>query len=446
MSTWIIACFTENFIPVTGLSPLLDIGRLSDDVQVVTAGAMVATKPDGYYKYNFAGYDEAEDYAILADGGSSLDAAERYKDNGSAEAGISYILEDTDEAQGKLPTNEIMGSSTKSDKDDEIDAIKDVTDLLPNAGALTDIDAGVNNIEAKLPTNFIMGSSDQNDHDVDIDTILSRVDQSLSATESNIRGVDSDDLKDISDEIAALPTAAGIATVTAVAVWSKSLPGTFGAGEAGYILGTNLDALITSRATQAQILSDATPFPGANIDAAITTRTVPGDAMDLITDALDADALATTALAEFNTYLEVTAGHGAGSWQSATVSPSAVASAVWSEILPGAFGVGEAGYILGTNLDATVSSRSIPGDAMMLTTTALDAAADYVWDENIAGHLGGDKAGQHLEDADATADPAAVAVAVWDALAADHLIPDTMGYLMSTRSSGSPFDPAGLYP
>lgn len=34
----------------------------------------------------------------------------------------------------------------------------------------------------------------------------------------------------------------------------------------------NLDAAISTRATQAQILSDATPFAGANIDAAISTR------------------------------------------------------------------------------------------------------------------------------------------------------------------------------
>lgn len=34
----------------------------------------------------------------------------------------------------------------------------------------------------------------------------------------------------------------------------------------------NLDAAVSSRATQGDILSDATPFAGANIDAAISTR------------------------------------------------------------------------------------------------------------------------------------------------------------------------------
>jgi hypothetical protein len=51
--------------------------------------------------------------------------------------------------------------------------------------------------------------------------------------------------------------------------------------------------------------------------------------------------------------------HGTGAWD-ATVSPSTVATAVWSELVPAAFGAGSAGLILGTNLDVLVSSRSTP--------------------------------------------------------------------------------------
>jgi hypothetical protein len=40
------------------------------------------------------------------------------------------------------------------------------------------------------------------------------------------------------------------------------------------------------------------------------------------------------------------------------VLPSASATAAWSEPVPGAFGAGTAGFVLGTNLDATVSSRA----------------------------------------------------------------------------------------
>jgi len=42
----------------------------------------------------------------------------------------------------------------------------------------------------------------------------------------------------------------------------------------------NLDALVSSRATQGDILSDATPFPGANIDVAISSRATPDDSPD----------------------------------------------------------------------------------------------------------------------------------------------------------------------
>ena len=48
----------------------------------------------------------------------------------ASEAQIDAIETDTNEIQGKLPTNNLMGSSVKTDKDDEIDAIKAITDLL----------------------------------------------------------------------------------------------------------------------------------------------------------------------------------------------------------------------------------------------------------------------------------------------------------------------------
>ncbi len=58
----------------------------------------------------------------------------------------------------------------------------------------------------------------------------------------------------------------------------------------------DIDAAITSRATQADILSDATPFDGADIDAAISSRAAPGAAMDLVAGAVDAAAIATDAI------------------------------------------------------------------------------------------------------------------------------------------------------
>ena len=139
-------------------------------------------------------------------------------------------------------------------------------------------------------------------------------------------------------------------------------------------------------------------------------------------------------------------------------------AAVWGEALPGAFGAGEAGYILGTNLDALISTRSSHSaadvDTQLSGTHGASSwegytpavIADAVWDEDATEHLGGDKAGQYLVDAGATADPAAIADAVWDELSADHVTADTMGaimtalYALTDPSHAGPFDPLDAYP
>lgn len=275
----------------------------------------------------------------------------------------------------------------------------------------------------------------------------------LDATISS-RAAPGDAMDLVADAVDAAALASSAVAEIVSGVWGASLPGTFGAGEAGYILGTNLDAQVSTRsshsasdvdtqlsgshgagswegataaATAAAVWSEALPgaygageagkLVGDYLDAAVSSRAAPGDAMDLITDALDAAALATSALAELNTYLEVTAGHGAGSW--AGSSASTVAAAVWAEALPGAYGVGEAGRILGDNLDAQVSTRSIPGDAMDLITDALDSTslagtavseiANGVWVEPVPGSFGAGQAGKVLGDyLDATVSSRAV--------------------------------------
>jgi len=55
------------------------------------------------------------------------------------------------------------------DVDTVVDAIQVVTDNLPNSGALTDIDTGINNIEAKLPAGTI-SDFDYTTDAVDVDT------------------------------------------------------------------------------------------------------------------------------------------------------------------------------------------------------------------------------------------------------------------------------------
>ncbi|MDF1592579.1 MAG: hypothetical protein P1P89_13775 [Desulfobacterales bacterium] len=73
----IIAYFANNGTPAEGLSPVIDGYRVGDGVQVIAAQAM-AEIGGGFYKYDFAGYDTAEDYGFVCDGGASLMGAERY--------------------------------------------------------------------------------------------------------------------------------------------------------------------------------------------------------------------------------------------------------------------------------------------------------------------------------------------------------------------------------
>jgi len=115
-------------------------------------------------------------------------------------------------------------------------------------------------------------------------------------------------------------------------IWDDPAPGTHPVGSAGQRIGVDLDATVSSRATQAQILSDATPFPGARIDAFVSTRAVPGDAMAL-TPAERATLVAQT----------------------------------WDEAVPGAHALGTAARVLGDNLDAKVSTRATPAQINLQT-------------------------------------------------------------------------------
>jgi hypothetical protein len=79
---FIISFFTENGIPKTGLSPIIDVWKVSDNSQVVTAQAM-SEIGGGFYKYNFAGYEKTQEYAVRSYGGASLPIAERYSYGGN---------------------------------------------------------------------------------------------------------------------------------------------------------------------------------------------------------------------------------------------------------------------------------------------------------------------------------------------------------------------------
>lgn len=301
--------------------------------------------------------------------------------------------------------------------------------------------------------------------------------------------------------------------------------------------GARIDAAISSRATQAQILSDATPFQGARIDAAISSRAVPSDVQAGLTaqgytvarapklDALDANvstratqaqilsdaipfagadvALTKTAAQAVDARLPVDpadesvqlTAHGVTQAAVAALnnmSPTQVSAAVWdaartAHAAAGSFGestrlnaaglqtdaateirdaiLSDGTRFAGANiarLDANVSSRAVSGDAMDLIAGAVDASAldvtavteiaGGVLDEALAGHLSAGTAGQALSRVDVAvstraapgatmglvndavdsatlATSAAVEIAgkVWDELLAGHASAGTAG-------------------
>ncbi len=73
----IVAFFTNNSVPATGLSPTIRIRDLSDNSLVITDAAMTEVG-DGHYQYDFTLYDANINYAIRCDGTDVLSNAERY--------------------------------------------------------------------------------------------------------------------------------------------------------------------------------------------------------------------------------------------------------------------------------------------------------------------------------------------------------------------------------
>ena len=178
--------------------------------------------------------------------------------------------------------------------------------------------------------------------------------------------------------------------------WSKVLPGSYAAGSAGKIIGDNIDAKVSTRMTQASYVtpptaaqnaaatrdvSNASPaggslgadiknasavgdpwstlLPGSygagsagkllsdNLDAKVSTRAQAGAAMTLTSPERDAVA---AAVRDVNNSTPAASSLGADVKLGATKDPLA------SQV-PGAYGAGTAGKILGDRLDVLVSSR-----------------------------------------------------------------------------------------
>jgi hypothetical protein len=110
----------------------------------------------------------------------------------------------------------------------------------------------------------------------------------------------------------------------------------------------------------------------ANVITATSIATGAITAAKFAASAIDAAALAADAVAEIadGVWDEPTAGHVAAGSTGAAIIAAGSAGDPWSTSIPGAYGAGTAGKIVGDNLNATVSSRA--------SQTSLDTVDDLL--------------------------------------------------------------------
>ncbi len=77
MAQLIVANFTDSGVPKTGLSPLIDIFKVSDNTLLIDDAAMTEIG-GGWYKYNFTTYDPDIDIVFICDGTATLGNSDRY--------------------------------------------------------------------------------------------------------------------------------------------------------------------------------------------------------------------------------------------------------------------------------------------------------------------------------------------------------------------------------
>ena len=73
---WILAFFTTEGVPATGLNPTVKVIDVETGVDTVTDASMSGIG-DGFYRYEFNAYEPLRDYAIVCDA-VTLSGAERY--------------------------------------------------------------------------------------------------------------------------------------------------------------------------------------------------------------------------------------------------------------------------------------------------------------------------------------------------------------------------------
>ncbi len=324
----------------------------------------------------------------------NLDAA--ISTRGTADTGDAMTLANGAITAAVIATDAIDADAIKADAITEIQSgLALAGEAATAVGTLNDLSSG--DVETAVGT--ALGTYDPPTK-AELDSAVSPL-----ATSAEIAALNDPTAADVADAVWNEATAdhqtagsAGKALTDAGAAgdpWSTAVPGEYEAGTAGAILGTNLNATVSSRSTltaqQVWEYGTRTLSSFGTLVADIATgvwgavaRTITGGTVTTVSDKTDY-ALSAAGVSAVQSGLAATG--EAATAVGALVIPSAAdnADAVWDEAvadhteagstgnaltaagsagdpwsttLPGAYGDNTAGKIVGTNLDTTVSSRS----------------------------------------------------------------------------------------
>lgn len=173
--------------------------------------------------------------------------------------------------------------------------------------------------------------------------------------------------------------------------WSTSLPGAYGAGSAGYIVGTNIDALISSRmatytqptgflaATFPTTVASTTNITAGTITTATNVTTVNGLAANVITAAsIATDAGVEIAAAVWD---EDATGHQTlGTFGKAIGDPGASNETIWNLTYT---------YLDGSVADAIAAGNNAPALVWAEASRTLTGTQAFNLTGNITGNLSG---------------------------------------------------------
>lgn len=199
------------------------------------------------------------------------------------------------------------------------------------------------------------------------------------------------------------PTAAAVAT----AVWAESTRAL--TDKANFTLAvTPPTAAAISTAVWAETVRALTDKAGFSLATAPPTAAAISTAVWAeATRTLTSGAAPSAAVIADAVWDEVMSGHLTGGTTGASLNGAGAAGDPWTASLPGAYGSGTAGNIIGNRIDAAVTSRMATFTYTAPPTAA--AVSTQVWSETVRALT--DKAGFSLATAPPTA--AAIATAVW---------------------------------